>query len=206
MKRTFSAALVLAAALAPASLFAQTPISLASDGTRLSRSLTLAPLTVTSIPRMTDPVTIRDEILDHFRRSSYKISELARVMPADRFSWAPGEGVMEVGEVYMHIARYNFMYLDENLGIAPPDGFDYSGIESLRDKERVREIHDMSVRHVVEQVGALTAAELDGETELYGRQVQGWAVLLQLVSHMNEHVGQSVSYARMNGIVPPWSN
>ena len=206
MKRTFSAALVIAAALAPASLCAQTPIPLTRDGPHLSRALTPAPLTVTSIPRMTDPITIRDEILDHFQRSSYKISELARVMPADKFSWAPGEGVMQVGEVYMHIARYNFMYLDQNLGIAPPDGFDYSDIESLRDKDRVREIHDMSVRHVVEQVGALSEAELDGETELYGRQVQGWAVLLQLVSHMNEHVGQSVAYARMNGIVPPWSN
>ena len=42
-------------------------------------------------------------------------------------------------------------------------------------------------------------------TTLYGRRVAGWAVLFQLIAHMNEHVGQSVSYARMNGIVPPWS-
>lgn len=194
MKPTFSAALVIAATLAPASLFAQIPI----DNPPVIGEITLARLT-------TDPTTIRDEILDHFQRSSYKISELARVMPAEKFSWAPGEGVMQVGEVYMHIARYNFMYLDENLGIAPPDGFDYADIESIRDKEKVREIHEMSVRHVMEQVGALTEAKLDGQTELYGRTVQGWAVLLQLVSHMNEHVGQSVSYARMNGIVPPWS-
>lgn len=194
MKPRFIAALVVAGVLAPASLFAQIPI----DNPPVVGEITLASPT-------TDPITIRDEILDHFQRSSYKISELARVMPAEKFSWAPGEGVMEVGEVYMHIARYNFMYLDENLGIAPPDGFDYADIESIRDKEKVREIHEMSVRHVMEQVGALTAAKLDDQTELYGRTVQGWAVLLQLVSHMNEHVGQSVSYARMNGIVPPWS-
>lgn len=194
MKPTFSAALVIAATLAPASLFAQIPI----DNPPVIGEITLARLT-------TDPTTIRDEILDHFQRSSYKISELARVMPAEKFSWAPGEGVMQVGEVYMHIARYNFMYLDQNLGIAPPNGFDYADIESIRDKEKVREIHEMSVRHVMEQVGALTEAKLAGQTELYGRTVQGWAVLLQLVSHMNEHVGQSVSYARMNGIVPPWS-
>lgn len=193
MKPRFIAALVVAALLTPASLFAQIPIDNPPVG-----EITLARPT-------TDPITIRDEILDHFQRSSRKISELARVMPADKFSWAPGEGVMQVGEVYMHIARYNFMYLDQNLGIAPPKGFDYADIEAIRDKEKVREIHEMSVRHVMEQVGALTAAKLDGQTELYGRTVQGWAVLLQLVSHMNEHVGQSVSYARMNGIVPPWS-
>lgn len=194
MKPTFIASLIVAGALAPASLLAQIPI----DNPPVIGELTLAPV-------YTDPTSIRDELLGHFQGSSRKISELARVMPAEKFSWAPGEGVMQVGEVYMHIARYNFMYLDQNLGIAPPNGFDYADIESIRDKDRVREVHEMSVRHVMEQVGALTAAELDGETELYGRTVQGWAVLLQLVSHMNEHVGQSVSYARMNGIVPPWS-
>lgn len=197
MKPRFIAALVVAGVMAPPSVFAQIPL----DNPPVIGEVTLAPV----FPE-TDPITIRDEILDHFQRSSYKISELARVMPADKFSWAPGEGVMEVGEVYMHIARYNFMYLDQNLGIAPPNGFDYADIESIRDKDTVREIHEMSVRHVMEQVGALTEAKLDGETELYGRTVQGWAVLLQLVSHMNEHVGQSVAYARMNGMVPPWSN
>ena len=195
MKPRFIAALVIAGVLAPASLLAQ-------DGVVPGPG---ALPEAAPVPAGTDPITIRDEILDHFQRSSYKISELARVMPAEKFSWAPGEGVMQVGEVYMHIARYNFMYLDENLGIAPPDGFDYADIESIRDKEKMREIHEMSVRHVMEKVGALTEAKLDGQTELYGRTVQGWAVLLQLVSHMNEHVGQSVSYARMNGIVPPWS-
>ncbi len=152
-----------------------------------------------------NPVAMRDELLGHFQRSSYKIAELARVMPSDKYSWAPGEGVMEVGEVYMHIARYNFMYLDENLGIAPPGGFDYADIESIRDKDAVLEIFEMSVEHVNAQASALTEAKLGGDTELYGRTVQGWAVLVQLVSHMNEHVGQSVAYARMNDIAPPWS-
>ena len=194
MRWKFIAVLVIAGALAPATLLAQIPINDAP----VSHELTLAP--------GTDPIAVRDEILDHFQRSSRKISELARVMPTEKFSWAPAEGVMEVGEVYMHIAHYNFMYLDQNLGIAPPNGFDYADIESIRDKDKVREIHEMSVRHVMEQVGALSEASLAGETELYGRRVQGWTVLLQLVSHMNEHVGQSVAYARMNGVVPPWSN
>ncbi len=51
----------------------------------------------------------------------------------------------------------------------------------------------------------MDAAEWSRETELYGRTVGEWAVLLQLVTHMNEHLGQSIAYARMNGIVPPWS-
>ena len=55
------------------------------------------------------------------------------------------------------------------------------------------------------EVAALTERDLSRMTRLYGREVPGWAVLFQLVSHMNEHVGQSVAYARANGVVPPWS-
>jgi len=31
------------------------------------------------------------------------------------------------------------------------------------------------------------------------------AVLLQLLAHTNEHLGQSIAGAGMNGVVPPWS-
>ena len=44
-----------------------------------------------------------------------------------------------------------------------------------------------------------TAVALEDE------RVGEWAVLLQLLAHMNEHLGQSIAYARMNGVVPPWS-
>lgn len=147
----------------------------------------------------------RTEVLGHFRNSAFKISELSRAVPDELYGWSPGEGVMSVGRVYMHLARYNYMYLDQNLGIAPPGGLDYSGFEEIEDPARVRELWEASVEHVRESVSALSEQDLAAATTLYGREVPGWAVLLQLVSHMNEHVGQSVAYARMNGIVPPWS-
>ena len=31
------------------------------------------------------------------------------------------------------------------------------------------------------------------------------AVLAMLDSHISEHLGQLIAYARMNGVVPPWS-
>jgi len=30
-------------------------------------------------------------------------------------------------------------------------------------------------------------------------------VLINLETHMAEHLGQAIAYSRMNGIVPPWS-
>ncbi len=148
---------------------------------------------------------VRDEILDQFERSSQKIAALAEAMPADLYAWAPGEGVMSVARVYAHIARYNFMYLSENLGIDAPPGMDWQSLEEWTDKGAIRHALEVSVGHVRRSVAGMTPADLTRETTLYGRRVQSWAVLVQLVSHMNEHVGQSVAYARMNGVVPPWS-
>jgi len=38
-----------------------------------------------------------------------------------------------------------------------------------------------------------------------GRRVPQWAVLLQLIAHMDDYLGQTIAYARVIGVVPPWS-
>lgn len=176
---------------------------------RLGRGLTLALVTMAPMAHATRaqsaPTDYRDEFLQHFERSSAKVMALAETVPEDLYRWSPMEGVMHVAQVYMHLARYNFMYLDTSLGIPVPDGIELSELESITDKDRVLEIYELSTAHVREAVTRMTEEDLTGGTILYGREVAGWAVLFQLLSHMNEHVGQSVAYARMNGIVPPWS-
>ena len=148
----------------------------------------------------------RDEIRRQFESSARKITALAEAMPESKYGWSPMEGTMTVGQVYMHIARYNFYYPATALGIEAPSDIDVPNLERITDKTRVLELLDRSIEHVRGTVRGMTEADLTRATRLYRRDVAGWSVLLQLVSHMNEHVGQSVSYARMNGIVPPWSS
>ena len=152
------------------------------------------------------PLDYRNEFLEHFERSSRKVVQLSEAVPADLYGWSPGEGVMPVAQVYAHIARYNYLYLSQSLGIPAPAGVDWENLESLTDKQAVRAALLASVEHVRRTVSAMSEQDLTRVTRLYGRQVAGWAVLFQLLAHMNEHVGQSVAYARMNGIVPPWSS
>ncbi len=152
------------------------------------------------------PTDFRDEFLDHFERSSQKIISLAEAMPEKLYTWSPGKGVMSVAQVYMHIARYNYMYLENNLDIAAPKDIDVANLESIRAKSRVLPLLRSSVDHVRQASKRMTQSDLTSSTRLYGRQVAEWAVLFQLLAHMNEHVGQSVAYARTNGIVPPWSS
>lgn len=134
-----------------------------------------------------------------------KVVALANAMPAETYTWSPGEGVMEVGHVYMHIAHYNYLYASQNLGMSLPEGVDMDQMESVRDKGQVVAALERSMEWLKAQVGAMGAEALEADTELYGQTVPGWAVLVQLETHLSEHLGQSIAYARMNGVVPPWS-
>ncbi len=77
--------------------------------------------------------------------------------------------------------------------------------EGVTDKAEVLSILEASMEHVRGVAEKMGAMGMEGETELYGRDVGEWAVLFQLITHMNEHLGQSIAYARMNHVVPPWS-
>jgi uncharacterized damage-inducible protein DinB len=162
---------------------------------------------VTTPPAWTQstPTDYRDVVLEHFRGSSAKMTALSAAMPEDLYGWSPGEGVMTVARVYMHIARYNYLYLDGSLGIPAPDGVAWQDFESVTDKATILDALGASIEHVERHVRAMTTEDLTRTVTLYGRDVPGWEVLFQLLSHMNEHVGQAIAYARVNGVVPPWS-
>ena len=163
-------------------------------------------LAVTSVGGVAaqSPQDFREEFLGQFDNSARKFVSLAEAMPEGVYDWRPGDGVASVVEVYMHVARYNYLYPDQNLGMGAPVA--YAGWEEeITDKDEALEILAASMEHVRSVVDRLSNDDLEGSTELYGREVGQWAVLFQLVAHMNEHLGQSIAYARMNGVVPPWS-
>ena len=143
------------------------------------------------------------EVMLQFDASMEKFIALADAIPADKFNWSPGPGTMTVAKVYGHVARYNYLYPATSLGAKAPDGRDADAAEDITDKAQMVARLKESRDHVKKVVAGLQNPGTD--TKQYGRAVPQWSVLLQLVSHMNEHLGQSIAYARMNNIVPPWS-
>jgi len=168
-----------------------------------SAALLLAAGPVTAQPAPSDAGGFVSEIMRQFEGSMGKFIALAEAMPADKYAWSPGPGVMTVAKVYGHVARYNYLYPATSLGVPAPDGRDADAAEELGDKDRLVARLKESREHVRAAVQSL--ADPSKATTQYGRDVPQWSVLLQLVAHMNEHLGQSIAYARTNGVVPPWS-
>lgn len=146
----------------------------------------------------------KEQFNRHFQYAS-RVLELAKAMPADKYSWRPDEDVMSVEEVYTHIARYNYLYPATSLDIPTPADINLDEIESITGKQNVISILEASINHLSNAVDNMPKSKLSESTELYGRTVNGQAVLMQLITHMSEHVGQSIAYARVNGVVPPWN-
>lgn len=153
----------------------------------------------------TTPANSREELLMQFNASASKFEALAAAMPAEKFAWSPGPGVMSVAQVYAHVARYNYAYLSQNMGAAAPAGVGLDTLERMTDKAQIVALLRSSAEYVRQSVRQMPESQLGQSTQLYGRTVPQWSVLLQLVAHMNEHLGQSIAYARMNGVTPPWS-
>jgi uncharacterized damage-inducible protein DinB len=48
-------------------------------------------------------------------------------------------------------------------------------------------------------------ADRQKKVKFLGRETTADFVFLRILVHNHEHMGQSVAYARMIGVVPPWS-
>lgn len=139
-----------------------------------------------------------------------QVMDLEEAVPQNKYNWRPGTGVRSVAETYLHIAWANYGLLKAATGKDPAAdaGWDMNAAKwekKTTDKAEIKKILDKSFAHVKEIVGALPDADLDKKVSFFGHEMTARAVLIILSSHIDEHLGQSIAYARMNKIVPPWS-
>ncbi len=145
----------------------------------------------------------RGEFLANLDDVQSKITELAEAVPAKSYSWRPGNGVRSISEVYMHIAGGNY-YLSSFLGRTPPADVP-KDIEKITDKQRVLAELKKSFDYIRSVAASEKDEDLDKPVKMFGNQTTRRGVLLTALNHLHEHLGQSIAYARMNGVVPPWS-
>jgi uncharacterized damage-inducible protein DinB len=137
---------------------------------------------------------------------SRQLVALAEAIPAEKFAWRPAPGVRSTSEVFMHIAVSNF-YLLSSTGPKAPADLDAPNFErSVTAKAGVISWLKRSLDAVQNARANLNRGDLQRKIKVEGVDATVDGVYLRIIIHANEHMGQLVAYARMNGIVPPWSN
>ena len=147
---------------------------------------------------------LKAEALHSLGDAEKKLLDLAEAMPADKYTWHP-EGARSVGEVFNHVAGANY-FIPTLLGAKMPAGVDPRSFDkSAGDKAKTIETLKASFAHVKEAINAMPDADLGKSVKIFDHDGTYGDVLFILVSHAHEHLGQSIAYARVNGVVPPWS-
>jgi uncharacterized damage-inducible protein DinB len=142
--------------------------------------------------------------LPEFTLTSRQLLQLAEATPDEKFAWRPAPGVRSISEVYMHIAVGSLWLLEQAGGKSPVDlaTLPKDPEKSITKKADVIKLLRTSLDAVSK---SYQSVDRQKRVQFFGKPTSSEHVFLRILLHANEHMGQSIAYARMNGIVPPWS-
>jgi uncharacterized damage-inducible protein DinB len=105
----------------------------------------------------------------------------------------------------MHIALLNFWLLSVT-GVKLPADMKSNDLEkSVTAKPEVISWLKRSLEAVKTAHAAVKPADLERKVKVAGRDATVDGMYLRIIIHANEHMGQLIAYARMSGVVPPWT-
>ena len=166
--------------------------------------LLLILLNVRPLLAQTAPEGIWEGYDGEWRHVSQQLISLAEATPEDKFAWRPAPGVRSTSEVYMHIVFAN-LYLLSVTGPRMPADLKEGMEKSVTAKGEVIAWLKRSLDAVKEAHLSETSKDLQRKVHIADRDATVDGMYLRIIVHANEHMGQLIAYARMTGIVPPWS-
>ena len=130
---------------------------------------------------------------------SDKFTGLARVM-SGKYDWKPSQGVRSVGDVF------NLIVMENGMLVGVLSGRPNTGAPApITDPEKLQEALKASYVNLQKAITGLSDADLQTPVKLFGRDMTKQGALMLILEDQHEHLGQSIAYARSNGVVPPWS-
>ncbi|MBX2992820.1 MAG: DinB family protein [Bacteroidetes bacterium] len=158
-----------------------------------------------------EPKGFRADLLGQISHVEKQILDLENAIPDKKMTWRPAKDVRSVSEVYMHVALANYFLLSF-LGVAPPEGITLGNTDSApawekstTNKKEIADRMTSSFTFTKNAIKEMSDEDLEKQVEFFGQKLSARSMLMVLLSHLHEHLGQSIAYARMNNVVPPWT-
>lgn len=192
----------------------------------LSALAVVAPVLILAQPPQAAKTTpaispIRQELLSAFNSAAREATMLAKAVPQEQYSYSPMEGVRTFGEVFMHMGGSTLL-LGSYAGLKMPDGpahdlatvYMKRGFEMpeifaseavVKDKAQIIPIMEQCFNAARDMIRNIPDSALDEKVSFFGTDVTKRQMLILMGNHLHEHLGQAIAYARVNHIVPPWS-
>jgi hypothetical protein len=163
--------------------------------------------------RAQEPRGLMQDLVRDLDQVQQKITSLAKAMPEGAYAWRPGKGVRSTGEVLIHVTADNY-FMPAAMGITVPaetgiNGKDYDTAVAFEKKSMTRDqvLSELGKSFALLKNAMTTfpSEKLDTPIEAFGQKMTNRAMWISTVTHLHEHLGQLIAYARSNNVVPPWS-
>ena len=150
--------------------------------------------------------SIQDELHTELEGTLDNLIALAEAFPADLYNWSPTEEIRSFSEQLVHAGAASYFFASM-VGIEMPEGLDLQNAEAnVTSKEDVVAFLQAAKDHVLPAIGDVSDEALAAGVEWFDGSTQtGLRVMLVFARHCAEHLGQLITYARLNGVTPPWS-
>ncbi len=147
------------------------------------------------------PSNLQAALASDASKLSDKFAGLAGVM-AGKYDWKPGAGVRSVGDVFNLIVMENNMLTGVLTNTPAQPG---ARPAPITEPAKLQEALKTSYANLEKAINALTDSDLKTPVKLFGMDLTKQQAVMLLIGDQHEHLGQSIAYARVNGVVPPWS-
>lgn len=208
MRRAAAAAAVLACAVAVL-VAGGVGAAAGAQGAPATSATPATPATpaipATSAIKVKRPPGLRGEVQQQLDDAEKKLVQLASVVPPEKFGWRPGPGVRSFGEVCLHVAGGNYE-IAAQWGMKLPAGVNLDKIEQQgADKGNAVAAMRVAFEQVRQSIAAMSDSDAERPIQYFGRPGTVRQALIETAVHAHEHLGQAIAYARVMGIVPPWT-
>jgi len=151
------------------------------------------------------PGGIKGAFLKQSKFVEGQMLSLLEAIPQKKMNWRPGKGVRSVAESFMHAALGNYITSSKITGTMA-EGIDPQKLEkSETDKKKVAEALKKSFEVVNQAVSGCPESEFNAKVDFFGMDMNKLDMIMLGATHQHELLGQQIAYARINGIVPPWT-
>jgi hypothetical protein len=152
------------------------------------------------------------ELLRDIGQVEKKVMGLANALPDSAWAWKPGQGVRSTHEVFMHIAADNY-FMPTVMGIPAPaetkitSNYDTAAAFEKQTMKREAVIAELqkSFAFLKSSLTNMPDAKFDTPATAFGSKTTNRGFWVTTATHLHEHLGQLIAYARSNNVVPPWS-
>ena len=166
-----------------------------------------------ALPAAAQSASVMADLSSDVAETEKKFIALAKEIPAEKYDWRPAPGVRSIGEVIRHVASDNYL-IPGALGHAPDPSTgikaeDYKTAGAFEKKKATKDqtVADLekSFANLKQSMQATAPAKLGDSVKLFGQSFTTQKVWVLGTTHLHEHLGQLIAYARTNGVKPPWS-